>query len=62
MTKEQVKAEVTKTLQKVELQELPAVIRQIRLKALFNAMFNRLSDETFDAINEACNEFDGVQK
>lgn len=61
MTKEQIKAEVTKTLQKVEPQELPAFIRQIRLKALMLAMFNGLSEETLDAINEACTEFAGEQ-
>lgn len=61
MTKEQIKAEVRKTLQKVEPQDLPALIRQIRLKALMLAMFNGLSEETLDAINETCNEFAGVQ-
>lgn len=61
MTKEQVKAEVRKTLQKVEKQDRPAVIRQIQLKALFCAMFNKLSEETLTAINEVCDEFSGVQ-
>ena len=61
MTKEHTKAEVTKTLQKVDEQDRPAVIRQIRLKALMLAMFNGLSEETLTAINEACTEFAGVQ-
>ncbi len=61
MTKEQIKAEVTKTLQKVDEQDRPAVIRQIRIKALMLSMFSGLSEETLDAINEACNEFSGVQ-
>lgn len=61
MTKEQVKEEVKKTLQKVEKQDLPAVIRQIQLKALFCAMFSNLSEETMTAINEACDEFCEVQ-
>ena len=62
MTKEQIKAEVKKTLQKVDEQDRPAVIRQIRLKALFNAMFSKLPEETMTAINEACDEFSEVQQ
>ena len=61
MTKEQIKAEVTKNLQKFDEQDLPADIRQIRLKALIMSMFNGLSEETLTAINEACTEFAGVQ-
>ena len=61
MTQGQIKIAVKDTLQKVDRQDLPAVIRQIRLKALMLAMFNNLSEETLTAINEACAEFE-VQK
>ena len=62
MTKEQIKTEVKKTLQKVEEPDRPAVIRQIRIKALMLAMFNDLPTETLTAIDEACDEFDGVKQ
>lgn len=60
MTKQEIKEAVTVTLRKVEPQELPAFIKAIRYKALMLAMFNNLSTETLTAIDEACNEFDGV--
>lgn len=58
MTKQEIKAAVTATLQKVEpKEELPAFIKAIRYKALMLAMFNGLPTETLTAIDEACDEF-----
>lgn len=63
MTKQEIKAAVTATLQKVEpKEELPALIRAIRYKALMLAMFNGLPTETLTAIDEACDEFGGVAR
>ncbi len=58
MNKEEIKTAVKATLKKVEPQDLSAVIRQIRLKALMLAMFNGLPTETLTAIDEACDEFE----
>lgn len=60
MTKQEIKAAVTSTLQKVEPQYLHALIKTIRYKALMLSIFNDLPTETLTAIDEACDEFGGV--
>ncbi len=61
MTKEEIKAAVTNTLRQVDQQEVAVFIKAIRYKALMLAMFNGLPTETLTAIDEACDEFNGVQ-
>lgn len=60
MTKQEIKAAVLETLQKVEpVEELPAFVRAIKMQTLFRLMIGEITKETADIIFETIKEFYG---
>ncbi len=60
MTKQEIKAAVLETLQKVEpVEELPAFVRAIKMQTLFRLMIGEITKETADIILETIKEFYG---
>ncbi len=58
MTKQEIKAAVLETLQKVEpVEELPAFVRAIKMQTLFRLMIGEITKETADIILETIKEF-----
>jgi len=60
MTKQEIKAAVLETLQKVEpVEELTAFVRAIKMQTLFRLMIGEITKETADIILETIKEFYG---
>lgn len=60
MTKQEIKAAVLETLQKVEpVEELPAFVRALKMQTLFRLMIGEITKETADIILETIKEFYG---
>ena len=60
MRKQEIKAAVLETLQKVEpVEELPAFVRAIKMQTLFRLMIGEITKETADIILETIKEFYG---
>ncbi len=58
MNKQEIKEEVTKTLQKVEsVEKLPLFIQKLKEETFFRMVFGVITKDTADTILEAIEEF-----
>ncbi len=61
MNKEQVKAATLETLRKVEpAEQLPAFIRALKVRTLWELISGGITKETADSVLEAVEEFEAV--